>query len=491
MNIVSLIDSIDMAKINSLTLEPGFHIHLVGIGGFGLSAIARVLLGRGYRVSGSDEQMSEITSDLKSAGAEINHGHRSEIAGTVDIVLVSSAISQDNPEVVAARAADIPVLKRSEFIGLLMANDTGIAVAGTHGKTTTTGMISQILVQGKLDPSVIVGGVLPFLGSNGRAGSGEYFLVEADEYDHMFLGLDPQISVITNVEYDHPDLFPTISDYRQAFKEFIAIHRGGSLLVVGVDDQSLLELVNETAGQDVRIVTYGLDRGDWRALEPKTNQFGGTDFVVHKSDQIFGLFRLRIPGWHNVQNALAAIAVAASLGLDYHIIREALAQFGGVNRRFQVIGEVGPVTIVDDYAHHPREIIVTLAAARQRFPGRRIWAVWQPHTYSRIKSLDQEFSSAFSDADRVIVMPIYESRESDDLGLTGPEIVDSLDHKNASYQPTAESTSNYILDRILPGDVVITLTAGDGNIVGKMVLSALQRRLEESSNNGNSHWLSN
>jgi UDP-N-acetylmuramate--alanine ligase len=459
------------------------HIHLVGIGGFGLSAIARVLLGKGYRVSGSDQQANDLSAELAAAGAVIYEGHKGNQVAGADVVLISSAIPMENPEVVAAHEAGIPVLKRSDFLGALMAGTHGIAVAGSHGKTTTTGMLAQILVAAGLDPSVIVGGVLPAIDSNGRAGQGDYFVIEADEYDRMFLGLRPQTAVVTNLEHDHPDIYPTAASYRQAFQDFVSLLPPGGKLVVCTDDIGVTKLAHETTPPGVSVVTYGLETADWQALDLRVNQLGGSDFLVQNGSNIVGLARLRIPGEHNVRNALAAIAVSSELGVDFGVIRETLAEFGGIGRRFQMLGEIGDVTVVDDYAHHPTEIQATLAAARQRFPGRRIWAVWQPHTFSRTKLLLSEFSTSFANADRVVLLDIYRSRETDNLGLDGQAVLKAIKHPDAYHAAGMEEATGYILDRIRPSDVVLTLTAGDGNLVGQWLLERLEKRVQNGIGN--------
>ena len=387
-----------------IELESGTHIHLVGIGGFGISAIARVLIGLGYRVSGSDQQLNDITAALEQKGVEIHKGHKAENITGADILLISSAIPDDNPEVLMAIKQEIPVVKRSEFLEVLTRETKTIAVAGTHGKTTTTSIIAKIMMEADLDPSIIVGGILPDIGGNGRAGSSGYFLIEADEYDYMFLGLDPTVSVVTNIDFDHPDIFPSREVYQQAFRMFVRRHQEGSVIVVNSDDEIAEELVLNSVGSGVKIETYGLRRGYWQALELRANQIGGTDFVVQKDGIDLGVARLRIPGNHNVQNALAAIAVATSLGLDIHAIHQSLGHFGGVNRRFEIKGEVGSVTVIDDYAHHPTEIKATLSAAQERFTGRAIWAIWQPHTYSRTKLFFNDF------IDHVVALDVFKSR---------------------------------------------------------------------------------
>lgn len=460
-----------------IELRPGSHIHLVGIGGFGLSAIGRVLLGKGYVVSGSDLQQNELTAALAEAGATIFTGHHPQNWEGADVLLVSSAIPNENPEVRSAREYGLPVMKRADLISALMTDSYGIAVAGTHGKTTTTGLIAQILVEAGLDPTVIVGGVLPLLGANGYAGQGQHFVVEADEYDYMFLGLRPTLAVITNIEFDHPDLFMTQDDYLLAFRQFMRLVPQNGMLIVCADDAQALTLATEKGLNAGAVETYGFGSAKWRALDLRQNQLGGTDFVIQHDNETVGLARLRIPGDHNVLNALAAIAVAVNLDIEFKVIRNALAAFGGIGRRFQVIGEVGDVTIIDDYAHHPTEIRATLAAARQRYSQRRIWAVWQPHTFSRTRSLLDDFATSFANADLVVMLDIFRSRETDTLGVDTSTVVEAMKHGDARYVGGIPEASAYILDRVRPGDVIVTLTAGDGYLVGESVLRDLEKRL--------------
>jgi UDP-N-acetylmuramate--alanine ligase len=458
-------------------MPAGMHIHLVGIGGAGLSAIARVLLARGFVVSGSDMQAGSLTDDLGSAGATIYIGHAAaQIAGAA-LVVISSAIPATNPELIAAREQGIPVVKRDVLLGALMAGTTGIAVAGTHGKTTTTGMISQILIDAAHDPTVIVGGVLPGIGSNGRAGQGRFFVVEADEYDHMFLGLRPTIAILNNVEHDHPDIFADARSYHEAFVAFAHLLPESGWLVAGVDDPGVQQVI---AGLKTAcgVVTFGLGpHAMIRAEELRPNPLGGTDFLLTIGIETVGLVRLRVPGEHNVRNALAALAVGQTLDVPFEQMVRTLAAFGGVERRFQELGSVGDVVVIDDYAHHPTEIRVTLAAARQRYPGRRLWAVWQPHTYSRTRLMLDAFVKSLESADQVVVLDIYRSREQDNLGLDAAQIMAQMAHHPAAiHAADFETAATHILDRVLPGDVVLTLGAGDGNRAGELVLAGLRRR---------------
>jgi UDP-N-acetylmuramate--alanine ligase len=465
-----------LSKIN---LSPDMHIHLVGIGGAGLSAIAQVLLGRGYTVSGSDLQANELTADLAQDGAVIYEGHRAANIAGADMILVSSAVPTGNPEIEAADAAGVPVLKRAEFLGALMSGTYGIAVAGSHGKTTTTGMIAQIMMEAGLDPTVIVGGVLPLFQSNGRAGDSKYLLVEADEYDQMFLGLQPQIAVITNVEYDHPDQYAAPTAYQDAFYEFARRITPGGVLVACADDPAAAALPEKVEMTSVSVHTYGLGEAEWRAVDLRVNQLGGMDFLIERHGQVVGLARLRVPGEHNVRNALAAIAVSQELEIDFADAGKALAEFGGISRRFQVVGEIEDVTVIDDYAHHPTEIQATLAAARQRYPGRRLWAVWQPHTFSRTKAMLADFAKSFGDADRVVVLDVFRSREKNSLGIDTSDVSTAIEHSHTHHAGSKADAVTFILDRVRPGDVIVTLTAGDGNLVGQQVLRQLDSRVSE------------
>lgn len=473
--------SLEEEKVGT-RLTPGMHIHIVGIGGAGMSAIARVLLGRGFQVSGSDMQSNEQTSALAAVGVTVYRGHAAEHIDGADLVVISSAVPGTNPEWSAALALGLPVLKRADLLGELMTGTIGIAVAGSHGKTTTTGMIAHVMIEAGLDPTVILGGTLPELGGNGRFGEGPYFVIEADEYDHMFLGLRPELAIITNVEHDHPDLFKTAAAYRDAFRRFAELLPSSGRLIICIDDPGAAELLQEISPGRMEITTYGLDesatedRPDVRALDIRPNQMGGSDFIVEVDGQTIGLARLRLPGLHNVRNALAAIIVSLDLELDFGQTCRALAGFGGVQRRFQVVGEEGGVTVIDDYAHHPTEIKATLAAARQRYPGRRLWAVWQPHTFSRTRLMLKEFAGSFALADRVIALDIYGSREAADPGINTAAVVDQMGHPHAIHIPGRREAADYLLERLHPDDVVLTLGAGDGDEVGRWVLEGLQQQ---------------
>jgi len=450
------------------------HVHLIGIGGSGLSAIARVLLERGYKVSGSDRQLSSVTSSLAQSGATIFQGHDPHHISGADLVVRSSAISDDNSEVVAAMKEGIPVMKRSEFLGEIIQDHFCIAVAGTHGKTTTTAMIAWMLSNAGRAPSYILGGTSTNLGTNAHAGEGEEFVIEADEYDHMFLGLRPDIAVITNIEHDHPDCFPTARDYRDAFFQFALQIKEGGLLVICADDPGAALLVEEirnmkSLSQTLRVKTYSLSD-----LKINGSETGGQAFLYKKQRMI-----LQVPGFHNLQNSLAALLVAEEIGLSLEVGTASLVRFQGTSRRFEMMGEAAGVIVINDYAHHPTEIKATLVTARQRFHEHRIWALWQPHTYSRTRQLSGEFSEAFEDADFVVVTDVFAAREPKPAdGFTAQVIVNRMvtsgkPHGASGevyYIPELDRVTPFLLERLVPGDVLVILSAGDADKIGKNVL---------------------
>ncbi len=460
-------------------------VHFIGIGGSGLSAIARLLLERGDTVTGSDRTLSPFAVELQKAGARVYIGHHPRNLTGADYVVRSSAIPDDNPEVNAARLAKIPVYKRADFLGQLMADKTGIAVAGTHGKTTTTAMIAWVLTELQRDPSFIVGSTMKNLGVNAHAGQGNTFVIEADEYDRMFLGLKPRIEIVTSLEHDHPDCYPTFEDMFTAFESFVDLLPADGTLIVCADDSGAASLINQARKAGKAVVGYAI-QGEMTIMSPtwiqartlETNSLGGYRFQVlsNLSDANTSMtVDLQVPGEHNVRNALAALAVTELLGLSTQQAAEALANFSGTGRRFEIRGEANGVTVIDDYAHHPTEIRATLAAARARYPGRRIWAVWQPHTYSRTQTLFAEFSRAFKDADEVIVSEVYASREPLQE-FTSAEIVSAMPHASARYIGTLKEISHYLIKQLQPGDVLLVLSAGDANQICTDVLTGLQER---------------
>ncbi|MBM3133817.1 MAG: UDP-N-acetylmuramate--L-alanine ligase [Chloroflexi bacterium] len=447
------------------------HVHFLGIGGAGMSPLATILLERGETVSGCDLHLSPVTERLAALGAIVYEGHDPAHLTGIDLLVVTAAARSDNPEVVAAKAQGIPVIKAATLLGRLMAGKFGICVAGTHGKTTTTALIAKILLAAGLDPTCVVGGELPEWQGGGRSGRGPYFVAEADEFDRRFLELSPRLAVVTNVEADHLDYYGTLEAVVEAFRRFVALVPEDGHLVLGGDDPRAKAL-----GQGKRnAFTYGLgEENDWRAVDVRPNDLGGNDFRALHQGQAMGDFRLIIPGWHNVANALAALAVADLLDVNPAVVRQAMATFPGVGRRFQVKGETRGILVIDDYAHHPSEIKATLRAARERYPGRRIVAVHQPHTFSRLKALLPEFAAAFADADVVVITEVYPARETDTLGVSSRDLVAAMRHPAVHYAADLAEAARLVQTLLRPGDVLLTLGAGDVFLVGEQLLAALR-----------------
>jgi UDP-N-acetylmuramate--alanine ligase len=458
------------------------HVHFIGIGGSGLSAIARLLKESGFTVTGSDRTLSPFVEGLQEAGVTVYIGHHPRNLKGVDWIVRSSAVPDANPEVVAANKAGIPIYKRADILGKLMEGKMGIAVAGTHGKTTTTAMIAFVLSELGRNPSFIVGGVMKNYGVNARAGKGKLFVIEADEYDHTFLGLKPHIEVVTNIEHDHPDTYPTFEDMFTAFESFVSLLPNDGTLVACIEDPGAASLISRARRLGRHVIVYcvqgelTINAPQWvQAQNIKPNDRGGFDFEAATNVGEFESFpvRLRVPGEHNVRNALATLSVVALLGLPLKKAAVALGKFSGTTRRFEVRGEKRGIIVVDDYAHHPTEIRATLAAARARYPGYRIWAVWQPHTYSRTRALYLEFTRAFADADEVIVTEIYASREPKQ-DFSSAEIVGAMPHASAHFIASLEETTQYLLKHLRQKAVLIVLSAGDADQISTKVLAGLK-----------------
>jgi UDP-N-acetylmuramate--alanine ligase len=449
-------------------------IHFVGIGGIGLSAIARVLQQEGYQISGSDARQTPLTAELAEQGMVVHYGHRAENVAGADLVVVSSAVPENNPELAAAREAGIPVVKRADILGEMMADKVGIAVAGTHGKTTTSALIAFVLSEIGLDPTFVVGGIMQNLGTNARRGQGPHFVIEADEYDHMFLGLRPKVAVVTVIEMDHPDCFADIEEMTQAFAQFVRLLPDSGTAIGCADQPRVMRLLQQAAAEHPsRLITYGLGRGAWQAQDIQRNDWGGSDFIALHDGQAVGQCRLRLPGLHNVSNTLAVLAVVDCLGLNLDAVLRVLPHFEGVRRRFEVKGEACGVVVIDDYAHHPTEIRATLSAAQRRYSGRPLWVFFQPHTYSRTRALLNEFATSFDIADHVLIAEIYAARETDDLGLSAQDLVRLMRHRDVRHVSTLHEASEYLATALRPGDVLLTLGAGDGYLVGEAVLRTL------------------
>lgn len=455
-------------------------VHFIGIGGSGLSAIARLLKESGYEVTGSDQTQSQFALDLQKEGVTIYIGHHPRNVAGADWVVRSAAVKDDNPEVQAATRSGIPVYKRADFLGQLMEKKFGIAVAGTHGKTTTTAMIAWMLHALRRDPSFIIGSTLNNLKVNAHAGKGEAFVIEADEYDRMFLGLKPRIAIVTNLEHDHPDYYPTFDEMYSAFQKFVELLPQDGTLIACAEDEHAVTLLSHARRKNINVISYSvqaemtINSPQWmqgRNLKP--NVRGGFDFSVMTnvgSITTTGLqVSLQVAGEHNVKNALAALSVAAMLGLPLIKAAEALSQFEGTGRRFEIRGEKKGVILIDDYAHHPTEIRATLAGAKARYPNSRIWAVWQPHTYSRTKTLMMDFARAFGDADKVLVTEIYASREPKQ-DFSSAEVISLMPHASAKYTGSLDETKKYLKENLRPNDVLLILSAGDADkITGELL----------------------
>ncbi len=452
------------------------HVHVVGIGGAGMSAIARVLQGRGLRVSGSDRQASQITEALMEEGMDVTIGHQAEIPDDVDLVLASSAVPDDNVELVTARMRDIPVQRRPEFLAALTAGYDVIAIAGAHGKTTVTGMLALILLEAGLDPTFIVGGVVAALNTNARCGGSSYFVIEADEYRNTFLGLKPKITVVTNIEYDHPDFFPSLRHLRWSFGEFVNNIRQDGLLVACHDDEVVHAIAASYHANGGQVVLYGI--GDcltmnWQAQHIRPNADGGVSFTVIRDGISLGEISLKIPGDYNAANALAALAVATHLHIPWQDTRQALEKFTGTARRFEILGEVNAIIVVDDYAHHPTQIRGVLKAARQRYQGQRLIAAWEPHTFSRVRALYADFMLAFDAADAVVILPIYAAREEDDGTLSSADLAATMHHDSVKWTTSLDNAVSTLAHMAVPGDVVMLMGAGNETVVGNRLLDEL------------------
>jgi UDP-N-acetylmuramate--alanine ligase len=436
-------------------------VHFVGIGGIGMSGIAELLLNLGYRVSGSDLKESEITRRLASLGGAVAIGHRAEnVAADVDVVVTSSAVKRNNPEAMAARDRSIPVIPRAEMLAELMRLKEGVAIAGSHGKTTTTSLIATVLAHAGLDPTAVVGGKLNALGSNAKLGKGQLMVVEADESDGSFLRLSPTIAVITNVDPEHLDYYGTIEALQQAFVDFADRVPFYGLAVMCIDHPVVQHLIPRVGK---RLVTYGVShQADWRADDVRLSAFQARFAVLHRGQRL-GEVSLRMVGAHNVLNALACCAVAHELGIPFTKTAEALNSFQGVQRRFTVRGEVRGITVVDDYGHHPAEIKATLAGARASFPQRRIVCAFQPHRYTRTRDLLADFATAFNDADALLLTEIYAAGEDPIPGVSGDrlfEAVKACGHRDVAFAERGELAAR-LRERLREGDLVITLGAGD------------------------------
>ncbi len=447
------------------------HIHFIGIGGAGMSGIAEVLLNLGYRVSGSDLTASETVRRLEGMGGKIFIGHHPSHIGQAQVVVVSTAISKQNPEVLAARERMIPVIPRAEMLAELMRLKYGIAVAGAHGKTTTTSLIASVLAEGGLDPTAVIGGKLNSFGSHAKLGQGELLVAEADESDGSFLKLSPAIAVVTTLDREHLDYYQDLDRIKRAFLEFLNNVPFYGLAVVCLDQEAIQAIMPQLYR---RTLTYGTSPQAELIASEIRHEGWISEFTAHFRGRSLGRFRLALPGVHNVLNALAAMAVGIELEVDREAMRLALAEFTGVERRFHKVGERGGVLVVDDYGHHPTEIKATLAAAKGGF-GRRLVVVFQPHRFTRSRDLEEEFATAFYLADCLIMTEIYPAGEEPIEGISGQRLFEQVKrhgHRDVWFSPDTEAVVERLLATVRPGDMVITLGAGD---VWRIGLSLLER----------------
>jgi UDP-N-acetylmuramate--alanine ligase len=449
------------------------NIHLVGIGGAGMSGIAEVLATSGYTITGSDLRPSETTQRLESLGIKVKYGHSAENVKDADVVVISSAVKDKNPEVTGARERRIPVIRRSEMLGELMRMRYGIGIAGTHGKTTTTSMVGEILSEGGLDPTIVVGGRVVNLGTHARLGNGQFMVTEADEYDRSFLRLTPTIAVVTNLEPEHLDYYRDFTEIKSAFLEFVNKVPFYGRVILCWDEKNLRELISEI---ERPLTTYGLSsQADLSAHSIRFEENHST-FEVFVKGKKAGQVRLEVPGEHNVKNSLAAAGVALEMDIPWEKIQRGLERFKGVHRRFEIKGQAKGVLVVDDYAHHPTEIEATLKSAKAGWE-RRIVAVFQPHLYSRTRDFHQEFGRVLLESDVLVVTDVYPAREDPITGVTGElvwQAAKKLGHKSAFYVPRTEDVAPMLTKMVRPDDMVITLGAGDVHKVGTELLKILE-----------------
>ncbi len=452
------------------------HIHFVGIGGIGMSGIAELLLNMGYRVSGSDLRESEITRRLESLGARIHIGHDPKHVEGADVVVLSSAISEDNPEATAARKkGNVPVIRRAEMLAELMRLKYAVLVAGAHGKTTTTSMVATVLAGGGLDPTVIIGGRLNAWGTNAKLGEGEFVVAEADESDGTFLLLSPTIAVVTNIDLEHVDFYRDIDHIRETFLEFINKVPFYGQAVLCLEDENIQHLLPRI---EKRLVTYGFSsQADFQARDVRSRGFKVTYRVFHRNREL-GEMVLPIPGRHNVLNSLAAVAVGMELGVGWEDIRRGLQEMSGVQRRFHVKGEASGVLVMDDYGHHPTEIRAVLAALAESYPDRRKVVAFQPHRYTRTHGLMEQFAKCFYESDVLLVTEIYAAGESPIPGVSGRKLAEEVSrygHHDITFCEDLEEMTDVLVKRVQPGDVVVTLGAGNVWQVGEWLLERLRK----------------
>ncbi len=457
-----------MYKIN---FKHPIHVHFIGIGGISMSGLAEVLLEEGFTVSGSDNKPSPLTEKLEAAGVSVFYGQKaSNITEGIDAVIFTAAIHEDNEEYQEAARRGIPMLTRAQFLGQLMTNyEMPIAVSGTHGKTTTTSMLSHILLKAQADPTISVGGILNAIGGNIRVGHSEIFLTEACEYTNSFLEFFPKIGIILNIDEDHLDFFKDLADIRRSFRKFAELIPADGYLVINGEIENLEEIAGNLP---CKVVTYGMDsRMDYSAANISYDELGRVSFDFLKKGDFAERISLSVNGDHNVSNSLSALAAADILSIPADVSGRGLNEFGGTKRRFEYKGEVNGIAVIDDYAHHPTEIKAALKAA-ESYPHREMWCVFQPHTYSRTKALFHDFTDALLLADHIVLADIYAARETDTLGVTSEALAEELREKGADayYLPTFEEIEKFCLENCQKGDMLITMGAGDVVNIGETLL---------------------
>ena len=448
------------------------HVYFIGIGGISMSGLAEILLEKHFKVSGSDARQSALTDMLSDRGAHIYLGQRKEnITADIDVVVYTSAIHPDNPEFIAMQELSIPSLTRAELLGEIMRNyELPVAISGTHGKTTTTSMVSEILLQADTDPTLSIGGILKSIGGNIRVGGPELFVTEACEYTNSFLSFFPNMEIILNIEADHLDFFKDIEDIRHSFRKFAELLPENGILIINSDIHDYKEICD---GLPIKVITVGSDpeKSHYSAADVTFNENACATYTLLEDGKAIDTITLGVPGIHNVYNSLAAIAAAHEIGIRGEGIRNGLLRFTGTHRRFEKKGVIGGVTVIDDYAHHPQEIAATLAAAKN-YPHREIWCVFQPHTYTRTKALMDDFAKALAAADHVVLADIYAARETDNLGISSGTLAEKIAAlgTDTHYFPSFDAIETFLLENCVNGDLLITMGAGDIVKVGEKLL---------------------
>ena len=454
-----------------INFEQPIHIHFIGIGGISMSGLAEILLEKGFKVSGSDRESSPLTDYLKDHGALIYYGQKSSnITDTVDLVVYTAAIHEDNEEWRAAKEKKIPMLTRAQLLGQLMHNyKNPIAISGTHGKTTATSMMTHILLAGETDPTISVGGILEAIGGNIRVGKSDIFVTEACEYTNSFLSFFPRISIILNIEEDHMDFFKDIEDIRCSFRKFASILPNDGFLII---NKAIDKIDLFTQGLDCNIITFGTDKSaDYSYTDIVYDDCGRVSYTLLKKGAHCGVVHLGVTGEHNIINSLSVIALMDILQIDMDTVLHALSAFEGTKRRFEKKGEVGGVTILDDYAHHPTEITATLKAAA-KYPHKTLWCVFQPHTYTRTKAFLNDFAHALTLADKVVLADIYAAREKNTIGISSLDLLHEIEKlgQECYYFRTFDEIENFLLKNCINGDLLITMGAGDVVKIGESML---------------------